>query len=725
MGSTGHLIRLAAVIMGVAASGPLAAQQPAAVDFTREVQPILAKHCFQCHGPSDAESGLRLSSRDAALQPADSGLAAMVPGDARASELIRRVSTDEELERMPPDGPGLSAEQIGVLRRWIDQGAPWQDHWAFRPRQTPEPPEVADADWVRNPIDAFILARLEQHGLKPAPPAERLALLRRAHFDLTGLPPTPDAVAEFLADDSPDAFEKVVDRLLDSPHYGERWGRHWLDLVRFAETNSFERDSVKPHAWRYRDYVIRSLNDDKPYDQFLREQLAGDELPSPTADSVIATGFYRLGVWDDEPADRLLATYDHLDDLLTTVGQAFLGLTVNCARCHDHKIDPITQHDYYGLLAFLHNLTPMAKSGPQIEAPIVLADGQTGHALAVSERGPRAPETFVLLRGNPQVRGAAVEPSFPAILDSRPAEIAKSAADAKTSGRRRVLADWIASADNPLTARAMANRIWQHHFGRGIVRSPNNFGQNGLPPTHPELLDWLAGQLIDGGWRLKSMHRLIMLSSTYRMSSQSDAMAFERDPANDLFWRFDLRRLSAEEIRDSVLAINGRLNPQMFGPGFFEEISAEVLAGQSRPGDGWGKSPPEQQARRAVYIHVKRSLLTPLLEAFDLADPDGSCEARFVTTQPAQALAMLNGKFMNDQAAHFASRLRREAPEGAAAQVRRAWQLALGRDPDEANEQRALAVIEALQQHHGVGPDEALNYYCLLVYNLNEFLYLD
>ena len=695
------------------------------MDFAREVQPVLAKHCFQCHGPSDAESGLRLSSREAALRPADSGLAAIVPGDAKSSELIRRIASENEFERMPPDEPPLTAEQIRILRRWIDQGATWQEHWAFQPRQSPSPPAVADSDWVRNPIDAFILARLEANGLAPAPPADRLALLRRAHFDLTGLPPTPEAVAEFLTDDSPEAFERVVERLLDSPHYGERWARHWLDLVRFAETNSFERDSIKPHAWRYRDYVIRALNDDKPYDQFVREQLAGDELPEPTADSIIATGFYRLGVWDDEPADRLLATYDHLDDLLATVGQAFLGLTVNCARCHDHKIDPFTQQDYYGLLAFFHNLTPMAKGGPQVEVPIVLPDGQSGKALAVSERGPRAPETFVLLRGNPQVKGEAVAPSFPAVLDSRPAAIAQPAADAKTAGRRRVLADWLASPDNPLTSRVMANRIWQHHFGRGIVRSPNNFGQNGLPPTHPELLDWLAGQLIDHGWRLKAMHRTIMLSNTYQMSSQGNPQALERDPANDLFWRFDLRRLSAEEIRDAVLAINGRLNPQMYGPGFYEEISAEVLAGQSRPGDGWGKSPPEQQARRSVYIHAKRSLLTPLLEAFDLADPDSTCEARFVTTQPAQALAMLNGKFMNDQAARFATRLRREAGADTAEQIRRAWQLALGREPDEADEQAALALIETLQQRHGVEPDAALNYYCLLVYNLNEFLYLD
>jgi hypothetical protein len=708
----------------VALPGRLVWGQPNSVDFTREVQPILAKHCYQCHGPGDAASGLRLSAREAVIEPADSGLPAIVPGDAESSELLRRITAESEFERMPPEDPALTAEQIEVLRRWIDQGAPWQDHWAFEPLAAPTVPAVEGAGWIRNPIDAFVLARLEQNGLTPAPPADRLTLLRRASFDLTGLPPTPEAVADFLADDSSAAFERVVDRLLESPHYGERWGRHWLDLVRFAETNSFERDSIKPHAWRYRDYVIRSLNEDKPYDQFLREQLAGDEWGDPTADSIIATGFYRLGIWDDEPADRLLARYDHLDDLIATVGQAFLGLTIHCARCHDHKIDPITQQDYYQLLAFFHNLTPMAKDGPQIEVPIVLEDGRSAHALAVSERGPPSPETFVLLRGNPRVPGPAVDPGFPEVLGSTPAIVPTPDEEARTSGRRTVLADWIASPDNPLTARVMANRIWQHHFGRGIVASPNNFGSNGLPPTHPDLLDWLAFQLIGHDWRLKPLHRLIMLSSTYQMSSQGDPIALQRDPANDLLWRFDLRRLGAEEVRDAVLAVNGRLNPQMYGPGFYEEISAEVLAGQSRPGSGWGKSPPDQQARRAVYIHVKRSLLTPLLEAFDLADPDSTCDARFVTTQPAQALAMLNGKFMNDQAAHFAERLRREAGEDRVAQIRRAWQLAVGREPDEASRRDALALFDTLQQH-GVPAEQALDYYCLLVYNLNEFLYLD
>jgi hypothetical protein len=498
-----------------------------------------------------------------------------------------------------------------------------------------------------------------------------------------------------------------------------------LDLVRFAETNSFERDSVKPHAWRYRDYVIRSFNEDKPYDQFVREQLAGDEFDPPTTDSIIATGFYRLGLWDDEPADRLLAKFDGLDDIVTTTGQVFLGLTVNCGRCHDHKIDPITQEDYYSLVAFFHNITPMSKQGPTIERPI-LVDGQAdAKALAVSDHGPRAPETFVLLRGNPRSVGERVEPAFPVVLDSRRPEIPAAAPEDATSGRRMVLANWIASPDNRMTSRVMVNRIWQHHFGRGIVRSANNFGKNGSPPTHPELLDWLGEQFVACGWRMKAMHRLIMNSSTYRMSSQMDPVALAKDPTNDLFWRFDMRRLTAEEVRDSIHAVNGRLNGKMYGPGIYPEISKEVLAGQSRPGSGWGKSSAEEQARRSIYIHVKRSLLTPLLEAFDLPDPDSSCEARFVTTQPSQALALLNGEFLNRQAAAFAERLRREAGEEPASQVRRALELALCREPDPASVERGLRLIETLQTDEGVSADKALEYYCLMVFNLNEFMYLD
>ena len=360
------------------------ASAPPKVDFAREVQPILAKRCFFCHGPDKSEAGLRLNKRESALQELDSGEHAVVPGDAEKSELLLRVSSNEEGERMPPEGQPLTPEQIAILRRWIAEGAKWDEHWSFRAPERHEPPAVKNAAWVTNPIDAFILARLEARGLPPAAPAEKAALIRRACFDLTGLPPSATEVDAFVKDASPKAFENVVDKLLESPRHGERWGRHWLDVVRYADTNSFERDGNKPHSWRYRDYVIRAFNSDKPYDQFVREQLAGDELPQVTNDSIIATGYYRLGLWDDEPADRLLAKFDVLDDIVATTSQVFLGLTVNCARCHDHKIDPIPQKEYYSLLSFFHGITPNGTGGPHLERQIFESDAARQRFAALS-----------------------------------------------------------------------------------------------------------------------------------------------------------------------------------------------------------------------------------------------------------------------------------------------------------------------------------------------------
>jgi len=573
---------------------------------------------------------------------------------------------------------------------------------------------------------------------------------------LTGLPPTPQEVEAFAEDPSPKAYELLVERLLNSPQYGEKWGRHWLDLVRFAETNSYERDNPKPNAWRYRDYVIRSFNEDKPYDQFVREQLAGDELipaeantPAAPADAIIATGYYRLGIWDDEPTDKEQARYDGLDDIVATTGQVFLGLTFDCARCHDHKIDPIAQKDYYRLLSFFHNIKHYRNGGSSDEVKLITdGDGRQHYvpltadpqevnetrkmkmaspdrALCVTESGSLAPDTFVLLRGNPHVKGDKVEPEFPAILGGEKSVIPPRPSGAKTTGRRLVLANWIASPQNPLTARVMANRIWQYHFGRGIVRSASNYGLQGEKPTHPELLDWLAAEFIAGGWRMKSLRRLIVMSNTYRRTARGDTNALTADPANDWFARFDMRRLSAEEIRDSILAVSGNLNLKMYGPGVYVDIPGEVLAGQSRPGYGWGKSPPEEQARRSIYIHVKRSLLTPILESFDVAETDRSSPVRFATTQPTQALGMLNSDFLNKQAALFAERLRQEAGDDTGKQVQLALTLATGRRPRNAEIQRGMKLIETLKTQDGAAAEIALRYYCLMMLNLNEFVYLD
>ena len=964
-----------------------AAQSPAEpIDFGRQIQPILAKRCYACHGPDKAEGGLRLNSKEAAFAKLESGTHAITAKDAAKSELLKRVTSREEGVQMPPEGAPLTDSQIALLRRWIDEGAEWKEHWAFLAPQPQQPPMVKDVKWVANPIDSFILSKLEQKGFVPAPPADKTALLRRVTFDLTGLPPTLADVESFLADDSPTAYEKVVDRLLQSQHYGEKWARHWLDVVRYADTNSFERDGAKPNAWRYRDYVIRSFNNDKPYDQFVREQLAGDELPTVTSDSIIATGFYRLGLWDDEPADRLLALYDGLDDIITTTSQAFLGLTVNCARCHDHKIDPIPQRDYYAMLAFFQGITPNGNPNPNVERAVfendaaraefeskqqahqeklnstqasvtaiekefrdrvskteqqadnpdlddleyrfyrdtweklpkfdelkaettakleqgffdispatrefsfgfvftgtlkVPADGlyvfeldsddgsrltvdgqmvaehdgihgtgspkvgkarlkqgrvpirldyfqgptgakglvvkwygpgfeqrylsatseegepignrrgkkrdfnelikqrgsgvlgqtrfdeyqaaakqledlkrhkiEADYALCVTEIGPNPPETFLLKRGNPQSPGDKVVPAFQSVIGGGLPTIPQPAPGAKTSGRRLALANWIASPDNRLTARVMVNRLWQHHFGRGIVRSPNNVGLLGDSPTHPELLDWLAAKFSADGWRMKPMHKLIVMSNTYRMSSRAEGRGLRDegrqaststtisvpqpstlnpqpsllDPLNQLFWRYDMRRLGAEELRDSILATSGQLNPKMYGPGIYPEISDEVKAGQSVPGSGWHTSPQEEQPRRSVYVQVKRSLVLPILADFDVADSDTTCAARFATTQPTQALGMLNGKFLNDQAAEFAKRLRKEAGDKVEPQVTLAYRLALGHEPDKALVQRGLKLIEALQQKHKQSRDESLKGFCLMVLNLNEFVYLD
>ncbi len=816
-------------VFTIAAGLAVSAAAAGEVDFARDVQPVLARRCYACHGPETQEAGLRLDDRGSATATLDSGVAAIVPGDGAASELVTRIQSKDPDTQMPPEGPRLSPNETAALTKWIEAGAEWKAHWAFGAVKRPTVP--APTDSFENPVDAFIDAGLADRGLARSPEADKRTLLRRVTYSVTGLPPTEAETQAFLADNSDTAWEKVIDRLLASPHYGEHQARHWLDLVRYAETNSFERDGVKPNVWRYRDYVIRSFNDDKPYSRFVIEQLAGDELPEPSGDDLIATGYYRLGLWDDEPADKLQARYDWLDDIVSTTGQVFLGLTINCARCHDHKIDPVSQRDYYAMLAFFQNVTPMGDRHMNpafIERPLPPANGTLAEAehdaqeidrrraeaesnikainqrikehgeqaldelarddladwkellnklkaeksnqpkaLVVTEFGSNPPETFVLYRGNPHAEQKPenrVEPAFPKILDAATPSIELPASD-RSTGRRLALARWIASPENPLTARVIVNRIWQNHFGRGIVRSPNNFGLMGDPPTHRELLDWLAADLVSNGWRLKALQKTILMSRAYRSAStaipaggragrppQEAAIAdhgkpwlFQRsakgekamdgfppeqqDPLNDAFWRFDMRRLSAEELRDSIHIATGASNPTMFGPSVFPDIPKEVLATQSRPGDGWGKSSPQEQARRSIYIHVKRSLLTPLLADFDVADPDTSCPVRFVTTQPTQALGMMNGEFLHAQARVFAERVRTEAggtnADQTAAMVRRAIEIALVRPATDEEVSRGVALIDELESKDGVGPGRALELFCLMVLNLNEFAYLD
>lgn len=804
--------------------------------FEKNVVEILKANCLKCHAGAEPKGGLDLTSREKIVQGGESGPA--IDSENPQNSLLLAAVRYEGLE-MPPTGE-LAPQQIEALTRWVTDGLAWpkdlthiefeihpgppqvndetKQFWSFRPVVEPEVPSVTgfagNPNWAHNEIDQFVLQKLQAAGLTPNPPAPPEQLIRRASYDLTGLPPAPEKVRQFAASHASDDWTAVVDDLLASPHYGEQWGRHWLDLVRYAETNSYERDGAKPHVWRYRDYVIQSFNADKPYDQFVREQLAGDELPNVTPETLIATGYYRLGRWDDEPVDPELAYYDDLDDILTTTGQTFLGLTINCARCHDHKIDPIPAKDYYRMLGFFLNvrrygqrsresveeasvreialpedaglmkvalaqydreMEEIGKTLERIEEKVkpdfsgvehdefqyeenrvrliekredsVLSKAEVnryrnltrrrahlrehrpsgnGHALCVAEDVGSNRPSRILLRGNPHAPGDEVTPGFPSVLSPPEITLPEIPSGASTTGRRTALASWIASPQNPLTARVMVNRIWQYHFGRGLVRTPSDFGFQGTRPTHPELLDWLAARFIKDGWSIKAMHRLIMSSATYQMSSAPRTEAWEKDPLNDLFWRFDMRRLTAEEIRDSILWANGTLNADsMYGPSIYTKIPKEVMAGQSMPGAGWSDSSAEDRARRSIYIHVKRSLLDPVLESFDFADTDQSCPVRFSTTQPTQALGTLNSDFILEQAQLFAEMIREKAGEDREEQLRLAIRQVTQREPQAVEIAEGLQLWDRLVSEHGMNQELARKYVCLTMLNLNEFFYLD
>lgn len=776
------------------------------VDYSADIQPILARKCYACHGPDLQEGSIRFDVRDTLIAEADSGLVPIVPHDISASELLRRVRSEDESERMPPEGKPLSEREIAALESWIEAGAEVTAHWSFQPIQRPELPNVQQAAWPAQPLDRFILSKLEKAELSPAPPASPASLIRRVYMDVIGIPPTPEVVAALSQDWSETKYRQLVDSLLTDPAFGDRWARMWLDVVRYAESNSFERDNPKPNAWRYRDYVISAFNNDKPYDHFVREQIAGDELDEVTDESLTATGFYRLGIWDDEPADPLQARFDEYDDLVSTTGQAFLALTLNCARCHDHKIDPILQKDYYSMVALLRDVTSYADRGDQttnnqlhlnkevaaqhkdvderlrkyrdqlhqmeqeaivkMDAPDQRAtegperakvlreklkdymDAETWGAYeALKEQRKAAeserrqlppldtvlglarvqnppPETHVLQRGSPHSEGDIVPPAFPKLLGGNMPDLSAASAAGKV-GRRRALADWLVSDENWMTARVIVNRLWLNYFGRGIVRSPNNFGLMGDAPTHPELLDYLASELILNDWSLKSIHRTILLSSVYRQSCEVDAQALAQDPSNNLFWRQNLRRMSAEQVRDAVLAVTGELNEQRHGEPMYPTLSAEVLASQSRPGEGWGNSSASDQARRSIYIHVKRSLPVPMLSAFDFPETDISCEARFLTTQPGQALTMLNSDWMQLQAAALLARVEREVGPELRAQAARCLELALSRPAKDADVDELLDLVERLVSKQNLDDGAARKMMALVTLNLNGFLYIE
>ena len=877
-------------------------------DFGQDVMPILSANCFSCHG-ADAnkrEAKLRLDVRENAVADRE-GYQVIVPGNPEDSLLMYMITADDEEDRMPPikKSPGLKDEEIDILRKWIASGAEYEEHWAFVPASRPSLPKVKKTKWVKSPIDQFVLACLESEKFSPAKPASREVLVRRAYLDLTGLPPSPEEVTAFVRDKSRDAWPRLVEKLLASDQYGERWGRHWLDVARYADSSGFETDLFFAHAWRYRDYVIRAFNDDKPFDRFIKEQIAGDELYPDDPDATIATGLYTVGPMLQE-ADMVTGKleYDQQTDAVDTTGGAFLGLTLGCARCHDHKYDPVSQKDYFGMQAIFaasdqmdffpdgrklrdhaavkstfnefeaeqfrlralrennpslftehirQNLEKFVGNNEELLIQVrqtkryniikpavnryhrVLATGSASEpSLAIKyvevkerdladtrhfknelarlvssetddltehellelgiialnnpnyrngfsednlkvsinretyeeltdlsakrtllielgrkqlgiqktddfiEAFDRLPERLsakhlndpnlvplrilahreepfevrLLHRGELENPGDIVSPSLPSHF-----AVMGELNQLPPNKRRTALAEWIASEDNLFTARVIVNRVWQWHFGKGLVRTPNDFGIQGERPSHPELLDWLAVEFVEQGWSFKQLHRLIMASNTYQMGSAHNEATIERDPDNVLLTRFQPRRFEAEVIWDSLLAVSGKLNPTMFGLPFAPHLNEQELIGNFTK---WPLSTPDESYRRAVYLLLKRSFRFPTLSAFDLPNNTESCGRRDITAVPNQALTLLNNDLVQELAGDFANRLLRETDGRPSTVAKRAWLIAYGRPITRAERTSAVKFL-------GGGrtvAHEALKELCLALFNTNEFIYL-
>jgi hypothetical protein len=715
----------ASVLVLLTALGSLDAGAPKTPpsDFDRAIAPLLTQHCLDCHAGPRPRGGLDLTRRQSALAGGDKGHA-VVPGKPDDSILWQYVNAG----KMPPKRP-LPEKDKAALRAWIEAGAPWgtdpidpfrvttdlragYDWWSLRPVRRPDPPRVRREDWPRNPIDAFVLARLEEKGLRPAPEASPRVLVRRLYFDLIGLPPPPEEVEAFARDPSDRAYRALVDRLLASPQHGVRWARHWLDVARYGESDGFERNAPRPAAWHYRDWVVEALNADMPYDEFARLQIAGDVLRPNDPAGVRATGFLVAGIHNtvlgQNEVMRLTARHDELEDMAGTLGQAFLGLTVHCARCHDHKFDPVGMKDYYRLVASLAGVThgerPVADpaKGPRGQAPVFAVKPQPPPATHVLARGDVRKKLDLVSAGGVAAAGGTADFGL--------------APGAPEGERRRRLAEWVARADNPLFARVAVNRLWHHHFGAGIVDTPSDLGFNGGRPSHPELLDWLAAELVARRFSLREMHRLIVTSAAYRQAAAGDPKGTAADAGNRLLWRKAPLRLEAEALRDAMLAAAGQLNPRLGGPGF-HDVRTYHNNGTTyyEPTDPAG---PEFH-RRTLYRFSPRGERSALLETFDCPDPSAATPRRQVTTTPLQALALLNGSFVLRMADRFAERVaadvRAAGQVGTDAKVRRAFAVAFGRAPD-ADEARLAA---AFAERHGL---PAL---CRVLFNSNEFVVIE
>ncbi len=858
--------------------------------FEKNIRPILKAHCFDCHGEGETlKGGLDLRLRRLMLKGGDDG-PVIVPGKPDKSPIFKLVHSGE----MPKREKKLTPEQVALIRQWIASGAKTarpepaevakggsiteeeRSFWSFQPIRHPAVPATKPRDRARTPIDAFLLSTMGKEKLVFSPDAEKTALLRRACFDLTGLPPTPAETEAFLADAAPDAYEKLIDRLLDSPHYGERWGRHWLDVAGYADSDGYsDADPPRAYAYKYRDYVIGAFNSDKPFDRFVAEQLAGDELAHATRENpqsalaaphtrelLIATGFLRMGA--DGTATPALSDPDAVRnqvvaDTIKIVSTSLLGLSVGCAQCHDHRYDPIPQTDYYRLRAVIEPAydwknwrtpdqrlislyteadrkkaaeveaeakklaeekaakqkqyieealtkhlekfetglseqlraayaTPGDKRTPEqkklladnpsvnINAGVLYQynqkaaddlkamDAKIGEIrgrkppedfiCALDEPSDKLPVTYLFHRGDPKQPKEAVPPGGLSVLAPPGQAIELPAKDSAfpTSGRRLAFARWLTSGTNPLVARVFVNRLWLHHFGRGLVGTPSDFGTMGERPSHPELLDWLASDFVDHGWRVKRVHKLIMTSTAYRQSSRRDPRGDQRDPENRLYGRKSVQRLDAEVIRDAVLATSGALNKAMYGPPVpvRPDVHGQIVVGVDKT-EGDNKMPVEvalkgEEFRRGVYVQVRRSRPLAMLHAFDAPVMEVNCERRQSSTVATQSLMLMNSQFILDQAARFAQRLQKEAGEDRAEQVRRAWQLAFSRSPTKAeladaidflslqvDHLKAVAETKVVEKKDAkakaatlTAPElQSLTDLCQALFSANEFLYVD
>jgi len=806
-------------------AGEHAGTGPAAIT-QNDVIPIMLRHCTGCHGLLQREGGLDLRTKAAMLRGGKSG-PAILPGNPEKSLVLKRILANQ----MPPPNrlvegsvKPVDQSEVELLVRWIAAGAPQfatvpdvastspdpevsdkdRDFWSFQPPRPFEVPKVRHAKLTRNPIDAFVLQKLEAQGLSLSPESDRLTLLRRAYFDLTGLPPEPAQVYEFVSDPDPSAYEKLIDRLLDSPRYGERWGNFWLDLAGYADSEGKrEQDLPRPHAWRYRDYVIAAFNNDKPYDRFLTEQIAGDELDdyehakvitAEMQDKLVATGFLRMvpdATWANITGyvpDRLEVMADEMDVL----GSVVMGLTLKCARCHSHKFDPLPQRDYYRMVdvfkgaydeyewlkpdvrpglgpvsidvrggrrlpyvttaerrawelknsridneikaarASLEQLSKGDKQRAAVEARIRTLESQRPPEPAIQalwDRGDPSP-TYIYRRGDSSNPGRLVGPGVPSVLTDgkTPFKVVPPWPGAKKTGRRLAFARWLTSSDHPLTARVAVNRVWQRHFGTGIVKTLGNFGKAGARPTHPELLDWLAREFVRGGWSFKNLHRLMMTSSTYRQSSAITVSQVRFDPENTLFSRMPLVRQDAESLYDTLLAIAGRLDETRAGPGDAVEQRADGLVTPVGTSRGW---------RRIVYVQHLRKRIPTHLESFDYPQMNPNCLERRNSTVVVQALHLMNTGMMHDLAESFARRTSAEVGTDRASQIERIYLIALSRLPTDEEKQvgmQALATF-ADERARQAGPTAKPNYevvcqkaltdYCHAILNSAAFLYVD